>query len=74
MTKGDILIGQRMREEVDRLFPTLVVASNAFRVDRKTFTAWMNGETPGGMQLAKLHALGGDVIYVITGKRRMEDG
>jgi hypothetical protein len=34
----------------------------------------MNGEVPGGMSLAKLHAFGGDVIYVLTGKRRAEDG
>ena len=72
--KGDIFIGQRMREEVDRLFPSLTVAAKAFRCDRKNFTGWMNGLTPSSIQLAKLHYLGGDVLYVLTGKRSGLDG
>ena len=67
--KGDILIGQRAWEEVIRLFPTMTSAAKAFGCDRKEFNEWYHGRTPGGMNLARLHYLGGDVIYVLTGKR-----
>jgi hypothetical protein len=68
-TKADIYIGMRMREEVNRLFPTLSAASKAFCCDRKCFAAWSNGGTPESLHLARLYYLGGDVIYVLTGKR-----
>lgn len=67
--KGDILIGQRMAEEVVRLFPTYNSAAIAFGTDRKIFRYWQLGGTPSGFCLARLHYLGGDVIYVLTGKR-----
>lgn len=67
--KGDIYIGKRMREEVDKIFPSLTVAAKAFRCDRKVFTYWANGGTPTGLLLAKIHYFGGDVIYILTGKR-----
>ena len=69
-TKVDIHIGQRMREEIDRIFPTGAAATKALRCDRKNYSAWNNGETPNAIYLARLHYFGGDVIYVLTGKRR----
>ncbi len=72
--KGDVLIGHRMYKEVCRLFPTFVSAAQAFRCDRKAIQAWGAGVTPGGLHLARLHYLGGDVIYVLTGKREAKDG
>lgn len=71
--KADIFIGKRMREEVDRLFPSLTFAAKALRCDRRIFSYWTNGQTPDTRQLAKIHYLGGDVIYILTGKRRAED-
>lgn len=67
--KGDILIGERMAEEVLRLFPTNVSAAKALGCDRKSFRYWQLGGTPSGIFLARLHYHGGDVIYVLTGKR-----
>lgn len=72
--KGDILVGHRMSEEVDRLFTTRISAAKALKCDRKAIRAWECGATPGGLHLARLHYLGGDVIYVLTGKREAKDG
>ena len=47
--RSDIRIGQRMREESERLFPTCAQAATALRCDRKNFTAWLNGETPSAI-------------------------
>ena len=71
--KADIEIGMRMFEEVDRLFPYLSKAAKELRVDHKTVDGWANGATPTGLSLARLHHAGGDVIYVLSGKR-CEDG
>ena len=62
--KGDIEIGIRMAEE----------AEAKMHCDRRTVWNWRNGCVPSGMWLAKLHYCGGDVIYVLTGKRGMNNG
>ena len=67
--KGDSSIGKRMREEVDRIFPSLTVAASALNCDRKCFTYWSHGLTPETMKLAKIHYYGGDVLYILTGKK-----
>lgn len=72
--KAAITIGKRMREEVDKLFPSLCVAAKAFHCDRKNFTFWANGGTPDTIAIAKLYYFGGDVIYVLTGKRSVANG
>ena len=69
--KGDIEIGYRMVEELYRIFGTQANAVRRFKVARSMFAAWGNGRTPGGFELAKLHYSGGDVIYVLTGRRRI---
>ena len=68
-TKGDILIGKRTREEVDRIFPSFTVAALALNCDRKCFTMWSHGLTPETMKIAKIHYYGGDVLYILTGKK-----
>ena len=72
--KGDILIGKRMAEEARRLFLTPTIAAKAFRCNRRLIYEWESGHTPGCLFLARLYYLGGDVIYVLTGKRGREDG
>ena len=67
--KGDITIGQRMAEEVYRIFGSYDKASNGLRCGKNAITYWKGGGTPGGFVLAKLHYCGGDVVYVLTGKR-----
>lgn len=67
--KGDIEIGHRMIEELVRIYGTKANAIRQFHVNRNAIDRWRDGATPGGYVLAKLHYRGGDVIYVLTGKR-----
>ena len=72
--KGNIEIGFRMCEELYRIFGKQANAVRRFGVARDQIRVWKNGGTPGGYYLAKLHYCGGDVIYVLTGKRGAENG
>ena len=72
--KADIEIGMRMFEEAERLFQCSSKAAKELKVDYKTVDGWANGSTPTGLSLARLHHAGGDVIYVLSGKRGKEYG
>lgn len=72
--KGDIEIGRRMVEELVRIFGTQAQAICRFPCNRHSIDNWRAGGTPGGYMLAKLHYCGGDVMYVLTGKREKKDG
>lgn len=73
--KGDIEIGKRMVEELHRIFDTQKQASISMGCDRRHLYEWgTNGKTPGGLFLARLYYCGGDVIYVLTGKRSVNNG
>ena len=68
--KGDIEIGKRMVEEIDRIFDTRKEAFTRMPCNKKVLYSWGNdGVTPHSIYLARLHYCGGDVIYVLTGKR-----
>ena len=67
--KGDIEIGRRMTDELVRLYGTQAEAVRRFPINRHTMDNWHAGGTPGGYMLAKLHYHGGDVLYVLTGKK-----
>lgn len=67
--KGDIKIGQRAFEEIQRLFPTVIIASSRSGCSKQAIYAWRDGNTPDGLNLARLHYAGADVIYILTGKR-----
>ena len=68
--KGDIEIGKRMVEELHRIFDTPKQAYTRLGVSKSCFYDWESiGKTPSGLHLARLHYCGGDVIYVLTGKR-----
>ena len=67
--KGDIEIGRRMMEELVRLYGKKAKIVRQFHCGHNTLYCWDYGATPGGFELAKLHYAGGDVIYVLTGKR-----
>lgn len=70
--KGDIEIGHRMVEEVYRIFGTYTKAINGLCCGKAAISYWQEGGTPGGFMLAKLHHFGGDVMYVLTGKRSVK--
>ena len=74
MQKGDIEIGHRMVDELVRLFGTKAEAVRRFPCERHCIDRWQDGGTPGGYMLARLHYCGGDVMYVLTGKRENKYG
>ena len=71
---GDITIGHRMVEEVYRVFGSHKEVIKHLGCWNNAISYWGQGGTPGGFTLARLHYFGGDVIYVLTGKRNGEDG
>lgn len=72
--KADIEIGHRMVDELVRVFGSQAKAIRQMPLERHSVDYWKDGGTPGGYMLAKLHYWGGDVIYVLTGRRGTEDG
>lgn len=43
-------------------------------ISRSLLYDWKYGTEPGAFYLAKIHYLGGDVMYILTGKRSIENG
>lgn len=72
--KGDIEIGRRMAQEVCRIFGSPTNATQRLKCGKNSVWEWQTGTTPGGLMLAKLHSFGGDVLYVLTGKREGKGG
>lgn len=66
---ADINIGFRMYEEADRMFGSAKNAAEAMRCERSAVYAWRNGIAPSALLLSKFAALGGDVVYVLTGRK-----
>ena len=69
--KCNIDIGQRAYSEIQRLFPNKSMPYVALRIgcNKKAIAAWRDGFAPSGMFLARLHYLGADVIWILTGER-----
>lgn len=72
--KGNIEIGYRMSEELIRIFGTRANVIRQFPCGKNAFDYWQGGGTPGGYMLERLHYHGGDVLYVLTGKRSKKNG
>lgn len=70
--KAEIAFGQRFVEELRRLFPDESLVGMCRRIGccEHSFYAWEDGSAPGAMFLAKIIHLGGDIHYVLTGRRR----
>ena len=66
----DITIGQRMTEELYRVFPgkSQKQIAKLLGCNRKNMYYWQNGAAPSTIFLAKLYYSGGDPLYVLTGK------
>lgn len=71
--KGDIEIGKRAAEEVYRVFNSVARGVMALGCHKSDVYAWMDGATPGGFMLARLHYHGCDVLYILTGKRHNDN-
>ncbi len=65
--KADIAIGERAYSEVLRLFGSVSKAAVAIGCTRGLINDWHWGTSPGAMYLARLHQLGADVIWILTG-------
>lgn len=66
---ADIEIGYRMHEEVLRMFGCQKKAADAMECERGTVYAWGTGIAPSALYLSKFSAFGGDVVYVLTGRK-----
>ena len=62
-------IGKRMYGELVRMFPTLTVAAEKMDCTYHAIWTWYTGTGPSAYFLARLAELGGDVMYVLTGRR-----
>lgn len=76
--KARLEIGCRAFEELERLYDVKkrgnkLLVSKMIGCDRKVIGEWENGVAPGAIYLQRLHEIGADVIYILTG-RRSEDG
>lgn len=70
--KADIEIGRRAVEECYRLFPGRSDSWISRRIgsNRKTLWGWRDGGAPNPLYLQRLHYLGADVIYILTGETK----
>ena len=69
MKRPDVGIGYRVAAEVKRLFPKKKHALIAIGCGKNTLNEWSYGVAPSAIYLARLHELGADVIWILTGKR-----
>lgn len=69
--KFDIEMGRRMCEEINRILPGKSQRKVAVMLgcNKNAIKAWEDGCTPSAMYLARIHHLGGDVIWILTGER-----
>lgn len=66
---ADITIGHRAYEEVLRLFPIMKDAERIIGCENYTIYKWRDGVSPSAIYLQRLHELGADVIWILTGKK-----
>jgi hypothetical protein len=67
--KQPIDIGKRAYNEVIRLFPKMTDAESMIGCKRQAIYSWSYGVAPSSLYLARLHDLGADVIWILTGRR-----
>lgn len=64
------MIGERLREERERLKLTQPVFADAAGAKKRTLIDWEQGiSSPTAVQLSGLGKIGVDVLYVVTGTR-----
>ena len=72
MRKQDIEIGKRAYDEVLSMFPMMKDAVAAIGCGNKAVYEWKYGTAPSATYLARLHELGADVIWILTGRRESD--
>ena len=66
--KADINIGYRAASEIRRLFDNMTRAAVVIGCDKSLLYTWEQGKAPSAMYLARLHEIGADVLWILTGK------
>ena len=75
--KARLEIGHRAFEDLERLYDVKkygnkLLVSKIIGCDKKAIGGWEAGVAPDAIHLQRLHEIGADVIYILTG-RRAED-
>ena len=71
MAKAQIEIGRRAFEELSRIIPKQKDARILLGMKSKQLPYdWLAGCAPSAKYLQRLHELGADVIYILTGTRQ----
>lgn len=65
----DIGIGIRAAQEIYRLYPKKKHAMIALGCGKHTINEWEHGAAPSAGSLKRLHELGADVIWILTGRK-----
>lgn len=66
--KADIAIGERAYSEVMRLYGSSANATKALGCTRRLINDWNWGVAPSALYLARMHELGIDIVYILTGR------
>lgn len=73
MARAQVEIGQRAFEEINRLFEKMNDAKSLLGMkSNQLIYDWMEGCAPSAKYLQRLHYLGADVIYILTGVRNKQ--
>lgn len=67
--RTDIRIGQRAAQEAIRICGDFARAGKMIGSERKTVYHWEQGVAPSAIYLARLHELGADVTWILTGRK-----
>lgn len=73
--KSDIAIGKRFVSELYRVVPDESGRKLArlLGCSPTMIREWQDGRTPSGMYLSRILQLGGDVEYILTGRRKPKE-
>ena len=73
-SRPQVEIGKRAFEEVNRLFNSQKKAKVMLGISsRQLLYDWMEGVAPSAKYLQRLHYLGADVIYILTGDKNEQE-
>lgn len=67
--KAPLEIGYRTQQEVGRLYSTDKDALLAIGCSKNMIWEWGQGIAPTAIYLARLHELGADIIWILTGRK-----
>ena len=73
--KARLEIGHRAFEEVDKIFNVkkyggMITATKTIGCHKNAIYEWERGKAPDAIHLQRLHEIGADVIYILTGVRK----